>query len=81
LASTPEVPNQSFIYNNTVIRLQFHLEQTDSTLEAMLENCGSELNEQGSKIQSCQEILDGKIYLAENKQAMFSILSYLSKHI
>jgi GMP synthase-like glutamine amidotransferase len=81
LASTPEVPNQAFIYNNKVIGLQFHLEQTDSTLEAMLDNCGSELNEVGIKIQSSQGILEGKKYIAENKQAMFSILDYLSKQI
>ncbi len=77
LASTPEVPHQAYKFNNA-IGLQFHIEQTESTLIEMLENCGYELKENGPKMQIPDEILNTKTYLETNKRIMFQILDFLS---
>ncbi len=78
LASTPEVPHQAYHFNKT-IGLQFHIEQTESTLLEMIENCGSELKENSPKMQSADEILKTKTYLETNKRIMFQILDNLSQ--
>ena len=79
LASTNEVPNQAFMIDNSVIGLQFHLEQTEETLKGMIENCGQELTQGGVKIQSAEEIINEKNFFEENKKAMFGILELLTR--
>ena len=37
--------NQGFIFNDRVIGLQFHLEATDNSITALIENCKNELVE------------------------------------
>ncbi len=43
LASSAACKNQGFIYNGRVVGLQFHLETTPQSMEALIENCGDEL--------------------------------------
>ena len=43
LASSEACANQGFIYNDRVVGLQFHLETTPASMEALVENCGIEL--------------------------------------
>ena len=45
LASSEACKNQGFIYRNHVIALQFHLETTEQSLSALIENCGNDLVE------------------------------------
>jgi GMP synthase (glutamine-hydrolysing) len=41
--STAGCANQGFMYRDTVIGLQYHLEATPGSVESLLDNCGSEL--------------------------------------
>jgi len=43
LASSTACHNQGFIFNNRAIALQFHMETTPESMEALIENCGEEL--------------------------------------
>jgi GMP synthase-like glutamine amidotransferase len=56
LASSAACSNQAFQFGKSVIGLQFHLETTKESVEAMLSNCGDELIA-GTYIQSAQELL------------------------
>jgi GMP synthase-like glutamine amidotransferase len=55
LASSPVTPNQAFRVGKRAIGLQFHLETTPESMEALVANCGDELIP-GSFIQSDQEM-------------------------
>lgn len=43
LASSRACTNQAFLYGSTVLGLQFHLEYSEQSIRAMLENCPNEL--------------------------------------
>ena len=43
LASSQGCKNQGFVYNNRAVGLQFHMETTPQSMEALIENCGHEL--------------------------------------
>ncbi|WP_066628480.1 glutamine amidotransferase-related protein [Labilibacter marinus] len=79
LASTNEVTSQAFSIGTKAIGLQFHLEQTEATIQDMVKNCGHELVDGESKIQSAQEIINEKSFFEENKKAIFGLLDYLSE--
>lgn len=81
LASTNEVTSQAFMIGDKAIGLQFHLEQTEATINGMVKNCGHELVEGKDKIQSAESIISEKSFFEENKKAMFGILDYLSDRI
>jgi GMP synthase-like glutamine amidotransferase len=44
VASSEACVNQGFVYENRVIALQFHLETTCETAQALIDNCGNELD-------------------------------------
>ncbi len=79
LASTAEVPNQAFLVNNNVVGLQFHLEQTPSTIKGMIQHCGEELKESGTKILSAAEIESETSYFETNKMIIFNLLDKISR--
>ncbi len=43
LASSKASKNQGFVYNNCVFALQFHMETTPQSMDALIENCSDEL--------------------------------------
>jgi GMP synthase-like glutamine amidotransferase len=43
LASSAGCKNQGFIINDCVVGLQFHMEMTEASVEALIENCSDEL--------------------------------------
>ena len=57
IASSKDCKNQAFIYKEKVIGLQFHLESTEETLAAIIENCEEELSHSGN-IMSKEEMLN-----------------------
>lgn len=55
-ASSDACRNQGFIYNNQCMALQFHLESTISSVNTMIENCGSDIVN-GKYIQPVENLL------------------------
>lgn len=56
IAASGACGNQGFVFNETVIALQFHLEISDQSIASLLENCGEELIE-SKYIQTKEEIV------------------------
>jgi GMP synthase-like glutamine amidotransferase len=54
LASSPLTPNQAFRIGERVIGLQFHLETTPESAEALIAHCGEELIHGGHYVQSAE---------------------------
>lgn len=55
LAASEGCVSQAFVYDNRILGLQFHLESTPQTVEAILAHCGDELAE-AKYIQSAAQI-------------------------
>jgi GMP synthase-like glutamine amidotransferase len=77
IAESQAFPNQGFIYNHSVIALQFHLEVTPASVKDLVENCREELVA-GPHIQSEKEILEEDRFFHDNQKLMFRFLDYLS---
>ncbi|MEJ5365732.1 MAG: type 1 glutamine amidotransferase [Desulfosoma sp.] len=45
MARSAGCPSQAFVYEDRAIGLQFHLESTEETVEALLRHCGTEITE------------------------------------
>ena len=69
--------NQSFIYKNQVLGLQFHFEVTEESLKEMILNGKHELVKD-KYVQSGTEILAQKDYIKANNELMFKVLDTLS---
>ncbi len=76
LASSAAYKNQGFVYNDRVVALQFHLETTPASMEALIENCGNELINAPS-IQTAREIRTAPQF-EEINAAMMGLLDQLS---
>ncbi len=73
--------HQAFMYGDRVLALQFHLEATQESLEALVSNCRAELTP-GAFVQSEKEILDGFMeHGRENHSQLNKILTRLEKTI
>jgi len=76
IASSQAFPHQGFIYDQQVIALQFHLEVTPDSVQALVDNCRDELLE-GPHIQSEKDILSEQNYFESNQEVLYKILDYL----
>ncbi|WP_241558318.1 type 1 glutamine amidotransferase [Mariniphaga sediminis] len=68
--------NQGFLFNQRVLGLQFHFEMTEQGLEKMFVNENEKLPV-GVFVQSQEEILSQKKFIAGNNEKMFLILDRL----
>jgi GMP synthase (glutamine-hydrolysing) len=64
--------NQGFVYNDRVIGLQFHMETTIESMEALIANCGHELVD-APFIQTAEQMRSG----AENIETVNSTMAQL----
>jgi GMP synthase-like glutamine amidotransferase len=71
--------NQAFLYNRKVLGLQFHLEVTQKSIVAMIENGRNELKN-GKYIQTENEILKQLEIIESNNKKMVQILDNLVKN-
>lgn len=78
LAYSAACGNQAFLYNEKVLGLQFHLEVTEQSIGAMIENGRNELVK-GTFVQSESEILSQMAGIGSNNRIMFQILDKLAK--
>lgn len=78
LASSAACPNQGFILDNRVVGLQFHLETTPASAQALINKCRDELD--GSVyVQSEIEMLSDPRRFSRINQIMAAILDALEK--
>jgi GMP synthase-like glutamine amidotransferase len=77
LAYSSGCKNQAYIYNERVLALQFHLEQTTDSLYHMIEAGRVELRK-GKYIQTEMEIVGNKKLLESNKKVLFTLLTRLA---
>jgi GMP synthase-like glutamine amidotransferase len=63
LARTKSCEQQAFLYDGHVLGMQFHLESTEESVFAMIENCKHELEQGGKYVQKIEELInDDHIY-------------------
>lgn len=79
LYSSDLLDNQGFLVNGNVVGLQFHLEQQEDNVREIVINDGAYAEEGNDLHQSPAEILEQEVPAA-NKQAIYTILDYLSVH-
>jgi len=73
LAASAACAHQAFLYPDHVLGLQFHLEVTPVSVQALVEHCRQELI-QAPYIQSAAEILGQEDHCAEINEVMTSLL-------
>lgn len=77
-AASEACPNQAFEYEKRVVGLQFHLESSAVSIEALLENCSDDLVE-GGYIQTPGEIRASFQYIEHLNRLMDSLLNRLAE--
>jgi len=78
LGSSDACANQGFIYQDRVIALQFHLESTHQSIEALIENCPDELVD-GPYIQTAMQIRSSYSELTAMNVVLSELLDQLPK--
>lgn len=78
LLTTAACKNQAFSYGNKILGLQFHLEATPETLQAMVDHGQGELREEGEYIQSGSAILQQAGLTADTDTILATILDRLA---
>jgi GMP synthase (glutamine-hydrolysing) len=78
LAQSTACANQAFLLGQRVLGLQFHLETTTASVQALIDNCGDELTS-GRYVQSAQEMLATAERCAPINRLMADILSYFER--
>ncbi len=68
--------NQGFVYNGKALALQFHMETTPASMEALIENCGQELSD-APYIQSAAQMRAGESNIGNINDTMTALLNRL----
>jgi GMP synthase (glutamine-hydrolysing) len=69
--------NQAFVYGEKVVALQFHMESTKDSIQAIVHNCSDEIVS-GKYIQTAGEIFAGEGNLSQINMAMNGLLDRIS---
>ncbi len=77
LASSAACKNQGFVYSDRVVALQFHLETTPESMEALIENCADELVDTPF-IQTAEQMRKGLLNIGNINAVMHKLLDQLS---
>lgn len=80
LACSRAYANQAFVYNDTVVALQFHLEATEESIAALLEYSASDITS-GIFVQSAEAILKKIGNVTAVNKAMKRLLEYLDSTV
>jgi GMP synthase-like glutamine amidotransferase len=67
LARTEACEQQAFLYDGHVLGLQFHLESTEESVAAIMENCQDELEQGGKYIQKKEQLVTEDYFYKCNK--------------
>jgi GMP synthase-like glutamine amidotransferase len=74
-ASTPGCPVQAFSLGESCVGLQFHLESTPETLEALVTNCSDDLRS-GAYIQDAETMRE-KVAAMQTRELLYGVLDRL----
>ena len=77
LASSEACANQGFVFNDRVVALQFHLETTPESMDALIENCADELVA-APFVQSAEEMRSQLPNIGNINAAMANLLGQLA---
>ncbi len=80
IASSEACPNQAFVYDDRVVGLQFHIESTRQSIEALVKNCGDELREEDHYIQKPEVILDEGRDFSQMHSILYTFLDGFVDH-
>lgn len=72
-AASKGCTNQAFLYANHVLGLQFHLESSPESVQALIENCGEEMIA-GKYVQTPEYVMAQEQYFTEIKGSMTKLL-------
>jgi GMP synthase-like glutamine amidotransferase len=73
--SSALTPNQAFeALDGRVVGLQFHLEWTPGSLATLIDECGDEIREGGSWVQSAEELLADPARFERSRELLFEFL-------
>ncbi len=76
LASSEACAHQAYVIDNQIYGFQFHLETTEMSATALIENCSAELDG-SSYVQSAEEIMHDKAKFTAINHAMSAIFAHL----
>ena len=75
LAETDECAHQAFAWGRLALGLQFHLEASNDSLEALIKNCGEEVAGGGTRVQTTGQLREGlALHQRENLPFLWKLL-------
>ncbi len=77
IASNEACANQAFMYGQRTYGFQFHLENLETIIRDLIDNCAEEMV-QGPYVQTAEEILFHREYIKEDNQLMTGFLNALA---
>ncbi|MDP2646267.1 MAG: type 1 glutamine amidotransferase [Desulfobacterales bacterium] len=80
LAESAACRNQGFVYGSRVVALQFHLESSLSGIEALIDNCGSELTS-APFIQTVDLIRQGYHHIEASNTLMAGLMDKITEEV
>jgi GMP synthase (glutamine-hydrolysing) len=78
IASSLACAHQAYIINEQIYAFQFHLETTETSARALVENCAEDLDN-SAYVQTAEEIFQDKERFAAINRAMSSVLAQILK--
>jgi GMP synthase (glutamine-hydrolysing) len=72
--------NQGFVFENRIVGLQFHLESTQPSIEALIENCGNEFI-QAPFIQNADTIRKGYHHIEPSNALMAGLMDKIAEEL
>ena len=78
IASSQACKHQAFVVGNQIYGFQFHLETTEASASALIENCAEDLDK-SAFVQTAEEMLSDKQKFADINRAMSAVFNQLLK--
>jgi GMP synthase (glutamine-hydrolysing) len=79
IASSEACANQAFVYGEKTVGLQFHIESTKESVEAIVRGCPEELLEEGEFIQKADKVLGTDAIFASLKKNLHTLLDAMER--